>query len=207
LRGAERSALHRIKRGTSSALKARLVKQDPTAGVENPVRPKNEGFKPWNEEDVAAYEQHWPLGTRQRVWLDVLLYTGLRRGDAARLGRQHIRHGTATLTTEKTGTEVSLPILPVLQRTLDASPCGDLAFIVGAKGQPLTKESFGNEFSRNAQASYAIKWKWLRYLDGAPFDGAAGDIVSEVIFCWELLAVVLSCRLYGLRQPLHVKGR
>src|SRR5262249_29647608 len=105
------------------ALRARHVKQDPTAGVENPVRPKNEGFKPWNEDDVASYEERWPVGTRQRVWLDVLLYTGLRRGDATRLGRQHVRHGTATLTTEKTGTEVSLPILPVLQRTLDAGPC------------------------------------------------------------------------------------
>ena len=37
----------------------------------------------------------------QRVWLDVLLYTGLRRGDAVRLGRQHVRDGVATLKTEK----------------------------------------------------------------------------------------------------------
>ena len=125
---------------------ARHIKNDPTVGVENPARPKNEGFKPWDEDDVLAYEQRWPLGTRQRVWLDVLLYTGLRRGDAARLGRQHVRHGTATLATEKNGTVVSLPILPVLQRTLDAGPCGDLTFVVGAKGQPFTKESFGNLF-------------------------------------------------------------
>lgn len=128
------------------ALRAQHVKIDPTDGVDDPPRPQSAGFAPWSEEDVAAYEQRWPIGTRQRVWLDVLLYTGLRRGDATRLGRQHVRHGTATLTTEKTGTEVSLPILPVLHRTLDAGPCGDLAFIVGAKGRPFTKESFGNEF-------------------------------------------------------------
>jgi integrase len=133
------------------AYKAQHIKHDPTAGIENPARPKNEGFSPWSEEDVAAYEQRWPLGTRQRVWLDVLLYTGLRRGDATRLGRQHVRHGTATLTTEKNKTEVSLPILPVLQRTLDAGPCGDLAFIVGAKGRPFKKESFGNAFSDAAR--------------------------------------------------------
>ena len=42
--------------------------------------------------------------------------------------------------------EVPAFILPVLQATLDAGPCGDLTFIVGANGQPLTKESFGNEF-------------------------------------------------------------
>jgi len=78
----------------------------------------------------------------------VLLYLGLRRGDAVRIGRQHVKDGVAFLKTEKSGyrTEVALPILPILQRTLDNSPTGDLAFICGGKGQPLTKESFGNMF-------------------------------------------------------------
>jgi|SRR6185437_12854218 integrase len=55
---------------------------------------------------------------------------------------------SATIKTEKSRftVEVALPILPVLQVTLDAGPCGDLTFIAGANGRPLTKESFGNEF-------------------------------------------------------------
>lgn len=130
------------------ARKAGLVKVDPTAGIENPPRRKGDGFRPWTETDMLDYEARWPLGTRQRVWLDVLAYTGLRRGDAVRFGRQHVRDGVATIRTEKSGftLEVTLPILPVLARTLAAGPCGDLTFIVGAKGKPLTKESFGNEF-------------------------------------------------------------
>jgi len=64
-----------------------------------------------------------------------------------------VKHGTATLTTEKTGTVVPLPILAALQRTLDAGPCGDLSFIAGAKGRPLTKESFGNEFREACRAA------------------------------------------------------
>jgi integrase len=132
------------------AAKAKLAK-NPTIGVEDPARPRSDGFIPWTEEDVAAYQKRWPIGTRQRVWLDLLLYTGLRRGDAVQLGRQHVRNGTATLTTEKTGTIVDLPILPVLKATLDAGPCGDLAFIVSAKGRPFTKESFGNAFAEAAR--------------------------------------------------------
>jgi integrase len=90
----------------------------------------------------------WPIGTRQRVWLDVLAYTGLRRGDAVRLGRPHMRNGIATIKTEKSGftVTVTLPILPVLAATLAAGPCGDLTYIAGASGKPLTKESFGNAF-------------------------------------------------------------
>ena len=37
---------------------------------------------------------------------------------------------------------VSLPILPVLQRTLDAGPCGDLAFIVGALVLELARSEY-----------------------------------------------------------------
>jgi hypothetical protein len=48
--------------------------------------------------------------------------------------------------TEKTKTEVSIPILPRLQQALDAGPTGELAFICGTRGKPFTKESFGNEF-------------------------------------------------------------
>ena len=127
---------------------AKLIKVDPTAGIGNPKLKTGDGFIAWTEEHVAAYEARWPIGTRQRVWLDVLAYTGLRRGDVVRLGRQHVRDGVATLKTEKSGftIEVSLPILPVLQATLDAGPCGDLAFICGERGEPLTKETFGNMF-------------------------------------------------------------
>jgi integrase len=128
------------------ALDAGMVKTDPTMGINNPKGKKGPGFRPWTEEHVAAYERRWPIGTRQRVWLDVLLYTGLRRGDAVRLGRQHVRNGVAQLATEKTGTAVTLPILPALAATLNAGPCGDLTFIAGESGRPLTKESFGNLF-------------------------------------------------------------
>jgi hypothetical protein len=122
------------------ALDARHIKVDPTAGVKNPKRKSGDGFTPWTEDDVLAYERRWPIGTRQRVWLDLLLYTGLRRGDAVRLGRQHVRDGVATLQTEKSqgAVTVNLPILAVLQRTLAAGPCGDLAFICGKTGGPLT---------------------------------------------------------------------
>jgi integrase len=134
------------------AVGAQLVKIDPTVGVEL-LREKGKGFVAWSEADVAAYEQRWPIGTRERVWLDVLLYTGLRRGDAVRLGRQHVRDGIAQITTEKTGTVVVLPILPILAATLEAGPCGDLAFICGEKGRPLTKEAFGNLFRKACRAA------------------------------------------------------
>jgi integrase len=130
------------------AKSAQHIAVDPTEGVANPKRRKGPGFPVWTEADVEAYHKRWPLGTKERVWLDVLLFTGLRRGDAVMIGRQHVRDGVATLRTEKSRGEitVALPILPVLQRTLDAGPIGDLAFICGqqlpdlvAKVEPLVR--------------------------------------------------------------------
>ena len=137
------------------AHEAQHIKVDPTLGVKNPPRKKGLGFRMWTEDEMAAYERRWPRGTRQRVWLDVLAYTGLRRGDVVRLGRQHVRNGVATLKTEKGGfaITVTLPILPVLARTLEAGPCGDLTFVTGANGKPLTKESFGNMFKQACRAA------------------------------------------------------
>jgi integrase len=137
------------------AAAAGLVKSDPTLSVSNPPRKKGPGFPAWTEDHVAAYERRWPLGTRQRVWLDVMLYSGLRRGDAVRFGRQHVRDGVGTIKTEKGGftLEVTIPVLPVLAATLDAGPCGDLAFVAGASGEPLTKESFGNLFREACDAA------------------------------------------------------
>ena len=132
------------------ATEVKHVRRDPTEGVKNPKRKKTEGFKAWEVEDVARYEARWPAGTRQRVWLHVLLYVGTRRGDAVAVGRQHVRNGVLTFTTEKgrekTRIEVNRRIESELAATLATGPCADLAFICGERGQPLTKESFGNLF-------------------------------------------------------------
>ena len=115
------------------------------------------------------------------------MYTGLRRGDAVRLGRQHVRDDVATIKTEKSGTEVTLPILPILARTLEAGPCGDLTFIAGKNGRPLT-ESFGNLF-RKACRDAGLHNRSAHGLRKAAATRAAnpGATVAELeaIFGWQ----------------------
>ena len=128
------------------ALKMQLIRIDPTAGVAAPARRRDAGIRPWTEEDVAAYESRWPIGTRQRVWLDMLLYTGLRRGDAVRLGKQHVRDGIATIKTEKTGTIVTIPILSVLAETLAAGPHDIEDAVDDLAHRPLARPARGAGF-------------------------------------------------------------
>jgi integrase len=171
------------------AIDAGNVKADPTAGIKNPARPKGGGFPVWTEDDVARYEARWPIGTKERVWLDVLLYTGLRRGDAVQLGRQHVRDGVATIRTEKSQGQVSvsIPVLPALAATLKAGPCGELAFICGEGGKPLTKESFGNAFREACRAAGVAKSAHGVRKIGATRAAENGATVAELeaIFGWQ----------------------
>jgi integrase len=170
------------------AAEAEVLNHNPTLGVKDPRRPKTEGFPVWSEDDVERYCNKWPIGTKERVWLDVLLYTGLRRGDAVKLGRQHVRDGVATLRTEKSQGQitVTIPILPVLARTLAAGPRGELAFIVGEHGKPLTKESFGNVFRNACRAAGVNKSAHGVRKIGATRAANNGATVAELeaIFGW-----------------------
>lgn len=136
----------------SWAAEAELVPADPTQGVSVP-RSSTDGHHTWTEEECARFEAKWPLGTRERVAFDVLLYTGLRRGDAVKLGRPHVRDGVASIRTEKTGEMVTIPILPPLAASIAAGPIGDLTFIAGKRGRPVTKESFGTWFREACNAA------------------------------------------------------
>jgi integrase len=107
---------------------------------------KTEGFKPWTSDEVEKYRAHHPLGTRPRLAFEVILNTGLRRGDAVRLGRQHIKDGWITIKMEKTEFDLTIPVLDPLRSAIAAGPTGDLAIIATNSGAPFTKESFGNLF-------------------------------------------------------------
>lgn len=124
-----------------------LVATDPTKGV-SLLKGKNDkyGFHTWTQEELEKFEKKWPVGTRERLAFDILIHTGLRRGDAVVLGKQHVRNSVITIRTEKTDTEVDIPIVPALAASIAATKTGDLTFLVSQAGTRYTKESFGNWF-------------------------------------------------------------
>jgi integrase len=134
------------------AIEAEYLKSNPAEAVKA-IKTKTAGFRAWEEDDVEKFERRWPLGTRERLALTVLLYTRLRRGDAARIGRQHIKNGRISVATEKTGTQVTIPLAPELVEAIRAVKPKGLTFVAQGNGQPLTKESFGNWFGETCKAA------------------------------------------------------
>jgi integrase len=141
------------------AVETGLVRVDPTKGVKLLVGKNDaEGFHTWSQEELDRFEARWALGTRERLAFDLMLYTGLRRGDAVRVGRQHMRDGMIILRTEKhrrgkPAEQVAIPILEPLAHSIEASKTGDLTYLVTEAGQPWVKESFGNWFRQACRAA------------------------------------------------------
>ena len=127
------------------AMEAEHVRENPARDVAL-VRAQSEGHHTWSMTEVEQFEARHASGTKARLALDLLIYTGARRSDVVKLGRQHVRNGWLRFTQHKTRVGVELPVLPALQTTIDASPCGELTFLVTAQGRPFTAAGFGNWF-------------------------------------------------------------
>jgi len=118
-------------------------RDDPTLGVK-PVRAKTHGFVTWSEDDIAKFEDKYATGSRERLALALLLYTGQRRGDVVRMGRQHVSGDTIRVTQSKTGASLVIPMHPKLRAEIDASTTTDnLTLLLTAWKRPFSAAGFG----------------------------------------------------------------
>jgi integrase len=146
---AANNRLKAIRRVFKWALENELVTFSPARDVAR-LRTRASGYHTWTPEEIGQYERRYPVGTSAALALALLRYTGQRRADIVRFGRQHIRDGCLKFTQNKNRNRnpvsLELPMLPVLQRVIDATPTGDLTFLVTEYGRPFTAAGFGNKF-------------------------------------------------------------
>jgi len=131
------------------AVKAKHMPANPARDAER-VSYASGGFHTWTVDEVRQFQERHPVGTKARLALSLLLYVGVRRGDVVQLGRQHVKDGWLRFVPSKTRykrlTVSEKPILPVLANVINASPVGDLTFLVTGYGRPFTAAGFGNWF-------------------------------------------------------------
>jgi integrase len=153
---AQRNLLNTLRAMFQWALSEGRVPDDPTLGVAR-RKVKSNGFKTWDESEIMRFEERYPAGGKERLAFALLLYTGQRRGDVVKLGRQNIHpdphwpHGMLILDQAKTegGDEAHLeiPVHPKLAEIISATPMiGVKTFVVTSFGKPYTSNGFGNWF-------------------------------------------------------------
>ena len=125
-----------MRRVMQFAVKTRLRKDNPMLGIE--------AFKvgehhTWNDAELKQFEDKWRLGTRQRLAYALMLYTGQRVGDVAKMSRADVSGGLIHVVQQKTGAELWVPIHPELLRAMKAFPAKGLTLIGDSNGRPLKR--------------------------------------------------------------------
>jgi integrase len=111
------------------------------------IRVKSDGFHSWTDPEIAQFEAHHAIGSRPRLALGLLLYTGQRRSDVVTMGKQHIdKNGSIHFRQIKTGAVLAIPLHSALQAIIDATPSDQLTYLTTQFGKPFTAAGFGNWF-------------------------------------------------------------
>ena len=127
------------------AVEAGIRQDDPTRDVKA-IRVKTTGIHSWTEDEIKQFEAKYPVGTRERLALALLLGTGQRVSDVVAMGRQHIRGDCIHLRQVKTGAELDIPIVPELAAILTATPANNLTYLTTKFGKPFTANWFSDWF-------------------------------------------------------------
>jgi integrase len=127
------------------AVERKWLAADPTLGVKR-RRYRTDGYATWSEAEIAQYEAHWPPGSKARLALTLLLYTGQRRSDVVRMGRQHLRAEGIDVRQVKTGHRLTIPVHPTLAAELALARDGRLTFLATDAGPGFTPAGFYQRF-------------------------------------------------------------
>jgi len=118
------------------------------------------GHKTWTLTHLAQYRAHWPVGTKQRLALEIFFWTGARVSDVCRMGwQQESRRGGWIMWREMKGRSrypkppTAIPLAPQLREVLDATPHGDMVWLATEWGKPFTTKGLGQWFVRSARAA------------------------------------------------------
>lgn len=125
-------------------VKQEWIDKNPVDSAER-VDHEEVGFYRWTEDDITKYRAHWPLGSKPRLAMELVLWTGARRGNAHRAAPP--KNGVINFVAVKTKKEVDVPVAPALQQAIDAMPAiGMTTLLVTAYGHPFTAAGLGQRF-------------------------------------------------------------
>lgn len=149
---AANALLQRLRTIMMMAIDDGLRADDPTHGIKK-YTIKNDGFHTWTEEEIAVFENHYAIGTPERLAFSLMLYTGQRRSDAVTMGWTSIKDGRIAVTQQKTKTYLEIPIHPDLMTVLSRCPHDSGPFMRNADGGPYNVDVFGQWFNRRCVAA------------------------------------------------------
>jgi integrase len=144
--GAALSILKMLRVLIRHAIDIGWLDHDPSLGIN---RPRTREIRAWTEAEIAAFEQHWPVGTKQRLAFALMLYTGQRRSDVHRMTWADVSDGTIRVVQQKTGRKLMIPLHRDLLTVLVPAERDHVTIVNTEYGKPFTVDGF-SQWLRNA---------------------------------------------------------
>jgi enterobacteria phage integrase len=139
--GAANDVLKKLRILLRFAIDNGMRKDDPTLRIKSFA----EGtFHTWTDEEIAAFEAHWPTGTRERTAFALFLYTGQRLGDVRRMSWRDVEGSMIKVIQGKTKAELWIPLHPGLSAALAAWPRTHMVMLTTHYGEPHSVKGLGN---------------------------------------------------------------
>lgn len=147
-----------------------ILPTDPSRGIKKPVE-TTEGHPPWEQDEIDAFRERWPIGTARRAAFELIYWTGCRISDAVLIGPGMIgRDGILGYRQKKTGDDAYVPWtcpLPAYAEHMDAERQevlaalrhleGHMTFLATAHGRPRSVNGLGNMIREAAREAKVEK--------------------------------------------------
>ncbi len=137
------------------AQKPPLMATNPAVGVE-PINKRSGGFHTWTPDEIDKFRDHWPMGSKPRLAMELMIAIGARRSDAAQIGprNEFTKDGVRWV---RFKVHKGRNLYPVdmearltgeLIEAIEKTEIGQSSYVTSSRNTPYTIESFGNAFSR-----------------------------------------------------------
>lgn len=137
--GAAINLLSRLRTLCRYGIELGWLDRDPTLGA---TAWKPNEFHTWTEDEIAAFEARWPIGTKQRLGFALHLYTGQRGSDVHRMTWGDIDANGIRIVQKKTGTKLTVALHPRLEEILATTKKAHAVIVTTDYGRPFTVNGF-----------------------------------------------------------------
>ncbi len=137
--GAALDTLKKLRILIGHAIAIGWLTHDPSLGIK---RPKTNEVRAWTDVEIAIFEKHWPVGSKQRLAFALHLFTGQRRSDVHRMTWADVSDEKILVVQQKTRRKLVVPLHSELNQILGATDRKHLTIINTEFGKPFTVDGY-----------------------------------------------------------------
>jgi integrase len=135
--------MKRLRTLLAFGVKIEMIESNPISGIEE-YNHSEDGYHTLTDDEISRFIERHPFGTKAYLALILMLYTGQRKSDAARMGWHDVNNGLISVKQQKTKARLQIPLPEELSKAIDNIPKDAPTFLMNEYGNSFSVGGFGN---------------------------------------------------------------